>query len=208
MQDDGIVLYHRFLDGDERGLEELIALYQRGLLRFIYGYVHDEGLAQDILQEVFIQLYFKRSFKEQKNASLKTYIYKIARNKSLNAIKKRKRKKEISLDLLTKKHAPAVENENGETANGDTFSSYLLRELSPEESLEKKQRELALHTAMCRLNSDYREVLELRYFEGLPPEKIAKITKKKPKQIYNLLARGRVALKEILISGEFDDENL
>ena len=87
MQDDGIVLYHRFLDGDERGLEELIALYQRGLLRFIYGYVHDEGLAQDILQEVFIQLYFKRSFKERKNASLKTYIYKIARNKSLNAIK-------------------------------------------------------------------------------------------------------------------------
>ena len=91
MQDNGIVFYRRFLSGDERGLEQLIALYQRGLLRFLYGYVHDIGLAEDILTDVFMTLYYKRSFKEQDDASLKTYIYKIARNKALNAIKKRNR---------------------------------------------------------------------------------------------------------------------
>ena len=77
MQDNGIVFYRRFLSGDERGLEQLIALYQRGLLRFLYGYVHDIGLAEDILTDVFMTLYYKRSFKEQDDASLKTYIYKI-----------------------------------------------------------------------------------------------------------------------------------
>lgn len=87
MQDDGIELYRRFLDGDERGLEELIALYRHGLFRFIYGYVHDEALAEDLMQEVFIQLYFHRSFKERDDAGFKTYLYKIARNKSLNEIK-------------------------------------------------------------------------------------------------------------------------
>ena len=100
MQEDGFTLYRRFLDGDEKGLEALISLYQRGLLRFIYGYVYDLALAEDIMQETFISLYFHRSFKPQENASFKTYLYKIARNKSLNALKKRKRKKELSLESL------------------------------------------------------------------------------------------------------------
>lgn len=207
MQDEAIALYRRFIDGDEKGLEELLSLYQRGLLRFIYSYVHDEALAQDVLQEVFIQLYFKRSFKEQSGASLKTYIYKIARNKSLNAMKKRKRKKEISLEYLAEKHAPAPESDQ-DSANETAFSALLLKELSPQESLEKKLRDDALHRALAQLKSEYRETLVLRYFEGVSPETIAKITKRKPKQVYNLLARGRAALKEILQSGEFKNEEL
>ena len=92
MQDDGIALYRRFLSGDEGGLEQLISLYQRGLLRFIYGYVHDVFLAEDILTDVFFTLYYKRPFKETDNATFKTYLYKIARNKALNAVKKRNRR--------------------------------------------------------------------------------------------------------------------
>ncbi len=208
MQDQAIALYRRFLNGDEKGLEELLSLYEHGLLRFIYSYVKDEALAQDVLQEVFIQLYFKRTFKERDGASLKTYIYKIARNKSLNAVKKRKRKKEISLEFLTEKHAPAPESDGGDSVSETAFSAFLLKAPSPQESLEKKQRDLAVHNALQRLKSDYKEVLILRYFDGLSPETIAKITKRKPKQVYNLLARGRVALKEILGSGEFKDEEL
>lgn len=208
MQDEAIALYRRFLDGDEKGLEELLSLFEHGLLRFIYSYVHDDALAQDILQEVFIQLYFKRSFKEQSGASFKTYLYKIARNKSLNAVKKRKRKKEISLEFLSEKHAPAVELESDQSASETAFSALLMRELSPQETLEKKERDLLLHNALKTLKGEYKEVLILRYFEDLSPETIAKITKRKPKQVYNLLSRGKVALKEILTSGEFKNEKL
>ena len=143
MQDDGIALYRRFLSGDERALEELIALYQRGLLRFIFGYVHDEALAEDILQEVFITLYFKRNFKEQSDASFKTYLYKIARNKSLNEIKKRKRKREISLEFLHEKNG-GLSNENA-SENG-VFSydfidipSEFLQSMQIEDSLDRRQ---------------------------------------------------------------------
>lgn len=194
MQDNGIVFYRRFLSGDERGLEQLIALYQRGLLRFLYGYVHDVGLAEDILTDVFMTLYYKRSFKEQDDASLKTYIYKIARNKALNAIKKRNRQKELSLDALTEK--------SGDAALDDASKAFLFGDaFSPERALEKQERAKALDKALASIKKEYRETLKLRYFDDLSPEEIAVITKKSTKQVYNLLSRGKTALKEQLLAG-------
>lgn len=195
MQDDGIALYRRFLAGDQGALEELIALYQRGLLRFILTYVRDLSLAEDVLTDVFLTLYYKRSFKERDDASLKTYIYKIARNKALNLLKQRARRKEISLETLLEK-GDGVLNENlSETA-------VLYDEgYSPQEVLERGERAQALREALRRLKPEYRETLTLRYFEDMSPETIAKITKRKPKQVYNLLSRGKAALKEELSSG-------
>ncbi len=200
MQDNGIALYRRFLDGDKGGLEELIALYQHGLLRFIYGYVRDTGVAEDIMQEVFVEIYCRRSFKEQSDVAFKTYLYTIARNKSLNAIKKRKRKRELSLDALMEKNATLGERETEEAFT----LAYGQR---PDEKLEKSERDKALYTAIRRLKAEYQEVLMLRYFEDLSPERIAKITKRKVKQVYNLLARGKTALKAELLAEEVDYEN-
>lgn len=191
MQDEGFALYRRFLDGDVGGLEELIALYKRGLFRFIHAYVQDDGLAEDVLQEVFVALYYKRSFKQKEGASFKTYLYKIARNKSLNAIKKRKRKKEVSLEGM-------LEN-NAEKPN-ERFSEQpqALYEEDPEAKLERTEKNEMLKTALGNLSEQYREVLVLRYLEDMPPERIATVTKRKIKQVYNLLARGKTALKEEL----------
>lgn len=208
MQDRDIALYRRFLNGDERALEELIALYQRGLLRFINSYLHDEALAEDVMQEVFIALYFKRSFKERNDASFKTYLYKIARNKSLNEIKKRMRKKEISLEFLEEKgSAPALGIEEQAAKNESAFAIENLSENAIEELLEKKQTALLLQSAIEEIKEEYKEVLLLRYFEDLAPEEIANITQKKSKQVYNLLSRGKIALKETLIRRGYDYEN-
>ena len=198
MQDDGIVLYRRFLDGDEKGLAELISLYHHGLLRFICGYVHDFALAEDLLQEVFVQIYMRRTFKAIDGVSFKTYLYKIARNKCLNELKHRKRKKELSLDALTEKNAPLTEK----VPDGILYATE-----NADDTLENKQRTALIHTALSRLKDEYREVLLLKYFDDLPPERIAKITGKKIKQVYNLLARGKVALKEELLKGGTDYED-
>ena len=214
MQDRGILLYRRFLEGDERALEELIALYQRGLLRFIYSYVHDEALAEDILQEVFIALYFKRSFKEQNDALFKTYLYKIARNKSLNEIKKRKRKREISLEFLHEKNRDLSDVTAVDKGENDVFSTefssetwQFLQDARVEETLDQEQLALLMRSALHQIKAEYREVLYLRYFEDLSPETIATITNKKIKQVYNLLSRGKVALKETLIKRGYKHEN-
>jgi RNA polymerase sigma-70 factor (ECF subfamily) len=190
MQEDGITLYNRFLRGDKQALEALIKLYRGGLLRFIYGYVKDSFLAEDILEDTFIEIYFRRSFKETGTASFKTYLYTIARNKSLNALKKRKRKKEVSIEAL------------------DVGSAYFLSGADTEEALENKRRKRTLHAALFDVKEEYREVLLLRFFDGLSPEEIAKITKRNQKQVYNLIARGKAALKERLTERGFLYEEL
>ena len=195
MQDNGIALYRRFLAGDKGALEELIALYQRGLLRFIMAYVRDLALAEDVLTDVFLTLYYKRSFKERDDASLKTYVYKIARNKALNVLKQQARRKEVSLETLMEKGDGALNQTSQDAA-------FLYDEgYSPQEVLEKGDRAKALREALQRLKPEYREALTLRYLEDMSPETIAKITKRKPKQVYNLLSRGKAALKEELSSG-------
>ncbi len=194
MQEDGLALYRRFLEGDERGLEELISLYQRSLLRFIYGYTRDLALAEDVLQETFIALYFHRNFQPRDGATFKTYLYKIARNKSLNAIKRRKRKKEVSLQSFI---SPLDDERK--------LQNFL--SVSPHAVLEEKERAQALQSALNKLPTEYRETLTLRYLEGLSPQEIAKITKRKVKQVYNLLARGKTALKRVMEKDGINYEN-
>ncbi len=189
-----ILLYRRFLEGDEESLEKLIALYRHGLLRFLYSYVQDFALAEDVFVDVFATLYFKRPYKERENASLKTYLYTLARNKALNAIKKRKRRREFSLDALM--------------GQGDSVESVygLYSPIpSPDFALERKERNKKLYEGLNKLPLQYREALILRYFDDLPPEKIAKILKKSPKQVYNLLARGKLALKTILLENAHEN---
>ena len=65
--------------------------------------------------------------------------------------------------------------------------------------MEKQQLTLLLKRAIDKIKEEYKEVLILRYFDDLEIEEIAKITKKNTKQVYNLLSRGKLALKETLL---------
>lgn len=189
MQKEGLTLYRRFLDGDKGGLEELITLYQHGLLRFIYGYVHDVALSEDIFTDVFMTLYCKKiPFHGDNDVAFKTYLYKIARNKAINALRKRKRRRETSLDGLI---------ENGAELFTCDFSADDIQI-----KMEQKESATLLRKALNSLPSDYTEVLILRYFEDLSPEKIAIITHRTQKQVYNLLTRAKNALKEKLSTEE------
>ena len=93
-------------------------------------------------------------------------------------MKKRKRKKEISLEAFV--DPPA-------------FLSYTLPETA-----ENKERNALLRTALNKIKPEYRETLILRYYDGLSPEQISAVTKKSIKRVYNLLARGKTALKNAL----------
>jgi RNA polymerase sigma-70 factor (ECF subfamily) len=185
MQKKGLTLYRRFLDGDNGGLEELITLYQHGLLRYIYGYVHDLALAEDIFTDVFMTLYCRKiTFRGDNDAAFKSYLYKIARSKAINALRKRKRRRETSLDGLM---------ENGMELFAQDFTADEIHV-----HIEQKESAEILQKALNTLPPDYTEVLILRYFEDLAPEEIAKITHRTQKQVYNLLARAKTALKEKL----------
>ena len=170
--DNGASSYRRFLDGDEKGLEELLNLYGKNLVYFINGYVNNISLAEDIMEDTFMELIVhKHRFRGE--SSVKTYLFTIARNKSLNYIKKNKRYEDLNNDIEDIKRL--------------------------EDVIIKTEMQKNIQRALGNIKSDYSVVLKLLYFEDMSYDEIGHIIKKSSRQIKNLAYRARLALKEELI---------
>ncbi|MBP3854182.1 MAG: sigma-70 family RNA polymerase sigma factor [Ruminiclostridium sp.] len=78
--------YRRYLDGDDKGLVEIIGHYRYGLTLYIGGIVGDICLAEDIMQEVFVKLAVKKP-KFGGKSSFKTWLYSVARNCAVDRLR-------------------------------------------------------------------------------------------------------------------------
>jgi len=81
MEDREIVL--KILDGDHRAFQILVEKYQEMVFRTCMGLLHNPDDADDIAQEVFVEVYESLGYFRHE-AKLSTWIYRIAVNKSLN----------------------------------------------------------------------------------------------------------------------------
>jgi RNA polymerase sigma-70 factor (ECF subfamily) len=75
----------------------------------------------------------------------------------------------------------------------------------PELNILREERNHQLYEALSRLSAEYRQILILLYFEDMSHEEAGRIMGKNRKQIYNLVERGRAALREQLERMGFDD---
>ncbi len=171
--DNGESAYRRFLDGDEKAFSQVMEIYKDNLIFFINRYVHNLTVAEDISEDVFVELLIhKRRYNFK--TSLKTYLFTIARNKSVSYLRKASNKKEHSYEF--------IENESDKTNLEDEFI--------------KKEQTRILHLALDKLSEDYRTALHLIYFEDMSYEQAAAVMKKNKKQIENLVYRGKIALRK------------
>ena len=183
MPQNGLESYIRFLKGETSALEELVRTYSDSLTRFAYCYLNDSALAEDIMEESFAIFIVKRKHFNDEN-HLRAYLYKIARNKSIDYLRWRGR--EVFLSDMEEVFA-----------NSNT-----------EENIIKMERDKKVYACMQKLPEQYREVLYLSFFDDFHTEEICRIMKKSNKQIYNLLARSKAALKEILLKEGITHEDI
>lgn len=175
--------WNAFLDGDDCELEELVRTYSDPLVRFAYCFVRDSAVAEDVMEDAFATLVFKRKrFKESDN--LRAYLYKTVRNRCVDYLRARKRL--VPLDDVER----------------------VLPVADGEEAAIRLENERAVYCCMQSLSPQYAEVLYLYYFEGRTAQELCKILKRNKKQIYNLLSRARTSLKELLIKEGISYENL
>ena len=178
MPDNDGLLYARFLvNNDQDALENLFNKYRDSLVLFIHGYIQNIDDAEELMMDTFAILASGTSrYKEKDNASFKTWLYAIAKNQALLYLRKRKIKYISSgKDVLDKLQA-------------DTS-------LQPVTILLNNERDKQLYQAMESIDANYRQVLFLQCFENMKPEQICRIIRKSIKQTYNLLARGKEALR-------------
>lgn len=176
-------VYLRYItEFDDRDLESLLLTYRDGLYLFLLGYVRNEEDAEELMVDTFAKLAVdKPAFEKRKNGSFKSWLYAIARNNALMHIRRHKME--------------AVPLEEGMISDADT----------PESALLKGEKSRMLYKALSALKAEYRRALMLFYIEGLTHEEIAQAMGLKPRQIYNLLDRGKKALKTTLKGMGIDD---
>ena len=182
--DDMTECYGRFLRGDERAFEKIVAENRLGLSYYIFSFVGDFDAAEELTEDVFVKLYIKRPA-DKKKCSFKTWLYTIGRNTAIDFCRKRKRESGLSLDEIA-----------GLSAGGDPTEERYLAE-------ETKR---ALHKALQSITPAYAEALRLKYFEGFSEKEIAHITKRSVKSTYDLVYRAKKTLKEHLIKEGFGYE--
>ncbi|EWM54528.1 RNA polymerase sigma factor [Ruminococcus flavefaciens] len=183
--DNGASSYRRYLDGDDSGLVELIRDYKDGLALYLNGITGNFCIAEEIVEDTFFKLAAKKP-KFSGKSSFKTWIYAIARNAAVDHMRKMRR-------------------------FSDTPSDEFY-DLSDERDIEKdylrEEQQISLHRAMETLNSDYRQVLYLTFFEELSNSEAAHIMHKSNRQIENLLYRAKLALRSKLEKEGFEYEKL
>ncbi len=181
--DKGYESYQRFLAGDKKGLVEIMELYSDSLAAFICGIVHDEHVAEDLMQDTYLELIIKEcSFRGE--SQFKTWLFRIARNKAIDHIRRNRRMIPVDGSFVFQPDA----------------------EFSVERNAEDYERRKAVYAAMSEIKPLYAQVLYLSFYEELSNREIASVIEKSNRQVEMLIYRAKDSLKKALEKEGFDYE--
>lgn len=169
---------------DRAKLEELYDKYIEGLIHFLMRYVKDENLAEDLAEDVFVEILLHPD-RFRKASSEKTYLYAVGRNKAVDFIRRNARVSTVSID-----------DEELNIIMSDLSGEET--EAGVEETVIKKEDSQRLGQAMGRLKEEYRTALYLSYYEEMSYTDIGAAMGKSPKQVENYIYRGKKALRGML----------
>lgn len=172
--------------GDQNAFASLVDRNQKKVYSIIYRFVLDRAEAEDLTQEVFLRVY-RTAARYTPTAKFSTWLYRIAVNVSLNALRSRARTKTMSLalpqDSDNEDYPRAVEDPRGDM---------------PNQGLEDSELKGRIAEAIETLPENQRIAIVLNKFESLSYEEIAKILNLSMMAVKSLLSRARSNLKDSL----------
>lgn len=178
------VLINKLKQGDQSGFTTVMELYQDMVYNTALGIVQNADDADDITQEVFVQVYISiQSFKGE--SKLSTWLYRITISKALDHEKKKKRKKRFAFvqslfgNQYEEEHHPVEFNHPGV-------------------QLEKKEKAAELFQALKQLPDKQRIAFTLHKLEGQSYQEIAVIMNTSLFAVESLMGRAKSNLKKLL----------
>lgn len=169
--------------GDEQAFGEIIARYRSPITNFLYRFLNDYDEAVDLAQETFVRVYFALERYHTKFA-FSTYIYRIASNLAISEIRRRKRRRLISLTG----YLQSDDNSDVEYDPPDVRRS-------PEAETVENERNAAIVKAIASLPEKYRLPIVLRDIEGRSYEEVAEIMELGLGTTKSRISRGRGLLR-------------
>jgi len=181
------LLVTRARAGDAAAFRQLVERYQPIVASVVIGMLGAGDDAEDVGQETFIRFHAALA-QFRGDASLSTYLRRIAMNLSLNALKRRNRSwlRFISRDASPKVlHEPPV----------DAYDA------------ERAERIDVVRRAVAQMNATQRAVVVLRLLDGLSTNETAAILEVPPGTVMSRLSRGMAELKRLLAPYAKGDEH-
>lgn len=172
--------------GKQESLDILVARYHKRIFSYIYRMCGDYHAAKDISQEVLIKV-CRNIGKYDENYRFSTWIYAIASNACKDYLK----------SAYARKFVP-VEQE--------PLKNMMVEYSTPEVFLQKEEEKERITDALGHLREIYREVLILRFYEGMKLNEIAKLLMVPQGTVKSRLFNGLQQLKKIIGREGTEDE--
>ena len=177
--------------GDERAFEQLVRLYDRNVLRMALNLLRSSEDANDIYQEAFLRVY-KNLHSFRFDCSFHTWLYRIVTNLCLDALRKRKvRREESTLVETSEGFLDRMDTLEEGRAHGDPQRQLMSREL------HKK-----IQDVLVDLTPRERTVFEMRHYQGLRLKAIGEMLGTSEEAAKNCLFRAtqkmRIALGDFV----------
>ena len=169
------VLIARIAGGDRLAMQVLFARHHVRVYRFVLRLVRNEATAEDLISEVFLDIW-RQAGKFEGRSAVSTWMLSIARFKALSALRKRP---EQELDDET---AERIEDQADD----------------PETALAKKDKGALLRECLTALSAEHREIVDLVYYHEKSVEEVAGIVGIPEATVKTRMFYARKKLSELL----------
>jgi RNA polymerase sigma-70 factor (ECF subfamily) len=177
-------LIEQLKKGDDKAFKTIVDTWQDMVYNTAIGIVQNAEDAEDITQEVFVQVYHSvSSFKGDSKFS--TWLYRIAVTKSLDHVRRKKRKKRFAF----------VRSLFGEESGTEVHPPDFHH---PGVSLENKENAATLFEAIRHLPENQRVAFTLHKLEGLSYQEVSDVMKTTVSSVESLMHRAKTNLKKEL----------
>jgi len=165
--------------GDVEAFGTLVGRYEEKMLRYARRFLLESDDAKDLVQDVFIKAYTNiRGFDATRRFS--PWLYRIAHNEFINALKKRRGRETVSLFYF------------------DIFLPHPMAEETADSGANRAEVRRLIGSSLDKLGPKYREPLVLYYFQDMSYQEIAEILQVPTSTVGVRLRRGRALLKNIV----------
>jgi RNA polymerase sigma-70 factor, ECF subfamily len=176
--------------GDQRAFEQLVRSYDSSVLRLATNLLRSPEEANDIYQEAFLRV-FKNLHTFRFDCSFHTWLYRIVSNLCLDALRKRKvRREESSMVETSEGVLDRMDAVQEQRADGD-----------PERSLESQELRERIQQVLGGLTPRERAVFEMRHYQGMRLRTIGEVMGTSEEAAKNCLFRATQKMRAAL--GDF-----
>lgn len=174
-------LLKRISEGDRKSFADLYDRFSRVLFATAYAVLHNRELSEDVVQEVFIQIWQKASFFNPGKGKPLTWAMTLTRNRAIDRMRSVQRRGLLLEDL----QGAATENDHFEDQN--SFSSAVRDETSA-----------LVHQALAKLPCGQREAIELTFISSLSMREVSEKLGEPLGTIKARVRRGLIRLRSLL----------